>query len=241
MNAILYIGHGTRLKMGIQEVESFLKRVIQRIDVSIQEISFLELAKPSIEDGFVKCVERGATNIIVSPIFLLPASHIKIDIPQILENLMKRYPSVQVEVRNPLGLQNQILDGMVEHIKEKAIEISPHDSILIVGIGGDDPAIREIFQGITEGLSDRLGCSNISVCYIGSSKPGFEEALTLISKRESRIIVVPYLLFSGLLLNVIKQSTKRMQKQGQAILQTEPLGNHYMIEEIVIRGLTPNC
>lgn len=33
------------------------------------------MAKPSIQDAFTSCVERGANRVIVSPFFLLPGRH----------------------------------------------------------------------------------------------------------------------------------------------------------------------
>ena len=47
------------------------------IDVPIQEICFLELAAPSMDEGITKCVERGATKIAVVPILLLTAAPCK--------------------------------------------------------------------------------------------------------------------------------------------------------------------
>src|SRR6476660_4577382 len=112
MKAILYIGHGTRSKKGVKEADSFVKRVMAQIDVPIQEICFLELTDPCIEEGFFRCVERGATEITVIPLFLLSAGHIKKDIPQVLISLRKRYATIQVNVRDPFGVQGKILEGI---------------------------------------------------------------------------------------------------------------------------------
>ncbi|MFL6556918.1 MAG: sirohydrochlorin chelatase, partial [Bacillus sp. (in: firmicutes)] len=107
MRGILYIGHGTRSKEGAAEANSFIHRVMERIDVSIQEMSFLELTEPSIEEGFRRCVIRGATEITVIPLFLLSAGHIKEDIPQALTSLQKRFPNIEVKIRNPFGVQGR--------------------------------------------------------------------------------------------------------------------------------------
>ena len=58
-------------KEGAEEAQSFLHRVMDRISVEIQEISFLELTEPSIEEGFLRCVNRGATEITVVPLIFI--------------------------------------------------------------------------------------------------------------------------------------------------------------------------
>ncbi len=77
MKAILYICHGSRLKAAKEEAVAFITSCMNRVEVSIQEICFLELASPTIDEGFRTCVKRGATEIIVIPVFLLAAGHVK--------------------------------------------------------------------------------------------------------------------------------------------------------------------
>src|SRR3954471_14075512 len=114
MKAILYIGHGTRSKKGADEARAFIARVSERVDVAIQEISFLELTEPSIEEGFARCVEQGATEVTVVPLFLLAAGHIKQDIPNVLAELHLTYPDVSIEVKDPFGVQGTILNAVAE-------------------------------------------------------------------------------------------------------------------------------
>ena len=235
MKAILYIGHGTRSKKGAEEAKAFLQRVIERTDVPIQEISFLELTEPSIEEGFQKCVERGAVEITVVPIFLLAAGHIKEDIPAALSSLQVRYPNVKVHVRNPFGVKDKILDAIAELVRNVAGAVTLQDSLLIVGRGSSDPSIHASFGMIAEGIQKRLKTNHVSVCYLAATEPRLQEGLEMISnKAESRVIVIPYLLFSGLLLNEVDQNVRKKQKQGQQIIHTGTLSRHRAIEDIVI-------
>lgn len=235
MKAILYIGHGTRSKEGAAEAKTFVHRVMERIDVEIQEISFLELTKPDIEEGFLRCVNRGATEITVIPLFLLAAGHIKEDIPLALIALRKKYPNIRVNIRDPFGVQGKILDGIAELARETVMDISSQDSILIVGRGSSDDSIHTAFAEITKGIRERLGTDEVSVCYLAAAEPRLEEGLESISENTTgRIIVIPYLLFSGLLLNEVNQKVKKRQNQGQFIIHTGSLSKHRVIEDIII-------
>lgn len=236
MKAILYIGHGTRSKTGAEEVKSFLNRVIERVDTLIQEISFLELTEPSIEEGFRRCVERGATEITVVPIFLLAAGHIKDDIPNVLSVLSKQYPEVQINIRNPFGVQNRILDAIAELVRGAAGEVTSQDSLLIVGRGSSDPSIQTAFTQIANGIKARLQTNHVSVSYLAAAEPrlseGFEAAMEISS---GRVIVIPYLLFSGLLLAEVNQMVRNKQKERE-IICTGQLSRHRVIEDIVVKG-----
>ena len=239
MRAILYIGHGTRSKEGAAEAHSFIHRVMKRLNVEIQEISFLELTKPGIEEGFLNCVERGATEITVVPLFLLTAGHIKEDIPQALSSLCKKYPNIEVNIRDPFGVQGKILDGIAEMVRKTVFDLSPQDSILIVGRGSSDESIHTAFGMITRGISERLGIDHVEVCFLAAAEPRFPEALEAISEKATeRIIVIPYLLFSGLLLKEVDQMVRHRREVGQRIIHTGQLSKHRVIENIIIERAT---
>lgn len=239
MKAILYIGHGTRSKKGTEEVNVFIQRVIRRIDVPIQEISFLELNEPFIKEAFIRCVERGATEITVVPLFLLAAGHIKQDIPRTLSSLQTRFPHIQVNVKDPFGVQEGILDAMAELVRKTLVNVYPQDRLLIVGRGSSDPGILTYFAEIAGGIRDRLGMERISVSFLAAAEPRLREGLEIISeKADGRVIVVPYLLFSGLLIAEVNQEVRRRQKQGQHIYFTGPLSGQQIIEDIVIERAT---
>jgi sirohydrochlorin ferrochelatase len=204
------VGHGTRSKKGAEEAKQFLGRVIARVDAPIQQISFLELTEPYIPEGFGRCVAKGATEITVVPIFLLTAGHIKEDIPEALEPLRVKYPDVSVEVAPAFGVQERIVDAISELVKTSIGKVDPVDSVLVVGRGSSDPAIHGAFAEIKAGLEERLGVSRVSVCYLAATTPLFAEGIDSISSEAAgRVLVVPYLLFAGLLLSEVEREVRK--------------------------------
>ncbi|MBY0098644.1 sirohydrochlorin chelatase [Mesobacillus maritimus] len=241
MKAILYIGHGTRSKKGAEEAKSFLRRVITKVDFPIQEISFLELTEPFIDQGFHRCVERGATEIVVIPLFLLAAGHIKKDIPEALKRLKGNYPHVKVSMRDPFGVQDEILGAVEELVRGTVEDVSPADSLLIVGRGSSDPSIHTAFAEIATGIGKRLGMEKVSVCYLAAASPRFEEGLETVSKQATgKVIVIPYLLFSGLLLSEVIRNVRTRQRRGESIHCTGPLTEHRAIENLFIKQILTN-
>lgn len=235
MKAILYVGHGTRSKKGALEAKMFIENIMKKIPIQIQEMSFLELTSPSIDKGFHQCVARGATEIMIVPIFLLSAGHMKKDIPEVIGGLKKKYPTVQVTIGNAFGVQKEILDALAQLIILAVPDLSHDDALLIVGRGSSDPDIKKAFFEMEEGIKHRLKITEISTCYLAAAKPTFQEGLHgMLAKKRKRVIVIPYLLFSGLLLSEV---THWCQKFASKIVQVEPLSRHKAIQNVVIRSV----
>ncbi|MEH7123644.1 sirohydrochlorin chelatase [Bacillus sp. JJ1773] len=239
MKAILYIAHGTRSKKGADEARKFIAQVMNRVDIPIQEISFLELSEPLLEEGFKRCVEKGATIITVVPLFLLAAGHIKRDIPQTLSSLHARFPQIQIKVEDPFGVQSKILDAAAELIRGTAGDLLRNDCLLIVGRGSSDPQIQTDFSMIAQGIKNRLGIQYVSICYLAAVEPRLKRGMdTILEKADGRVIVLPYLLFSGLLSSEIEREVMKRIKAGKQLINIGPLSQHQIFEEIVIERAT---
>ncbi|WP_040209287.1 sirohydrochlorin chelatase [Neobacillus jeddahensis] len=239
MKAILYIGHGTRSKKGANEVKAFVGKVMEQVDVPIQEVSFLELTEPSIAEGFRKCVQKGATEITVVPLFLLAAGHIKHDIPQALQKLQASFPEIHVVLKDPFGVQTRILDAIAELIKDSTGTIKREDQVLLVGRGSSDPSVLADFAQITVGLKERLALKDVSVCFLAAAEPRLKAGFEMVmEKAVGRVIVVPYLLFSGLLIAEVNQEIRKWQKLDRMVYCTDLLSSHKTIEAIVIDRAT---
>ncbi|MGN1386240.1 MAG: sirohydrochlorin chelatase [Bacillus sp. (in: firmicutes)] len=235
MRAILYVGHGTRAKKGAEEAKRFLQSVMDKVNEPIQEISFLELTEPSIEAGFRRCVEQGATSIDVVPIFLLTAGHMKHDIPDALQVLQEQYPHVNVKLLEAFGVQEQILDAIAELVQDTAGVLSPHDSVLLVGRGSSDVTIQNDFANIASGLRARIGVERVDVCYLAAAEPSFADGLEKICREaNASIVVVPYLLFGGLLLSEVQSAVRKKQQAGQLIVAANALSRHAAIQDLVV-------
>jgi sirohydrochlorin ferrochelatase len=210
------------------------------VSVSIQELSFLELADPNIETGFNRCVGRGATEIEIIPLFLLEADHINKDIPQVLTVLRSRFPSVKIRLQKPFGVHDQMLDGVAEAIKKRVQNITPQDYFLIVGRGSSDPMVPSAFNKISSRIQERIRAAHISVSYLAAAEPSMVESLDHISaeKRYERVVVIPYLLFPGLLLSKIEKEVQRRQKDGQNIIHLDCLSSYHFLEQIIVERVS---
>lgn len=117
MRAVLLISHGSRITKTKQEVMQLVEKIKILRKISFVEYAFLEIESPSIPEGIVECVKKGATEIIVLLNFLNAGRHVDSDIPRILNEARQQFPNVKILLTEPIGqhsgipqLFSQILD-----------------------------------------------------------------------------------------------------------------------------------
>lgn len=118
MHAILLIDHGSTYKPAndmLSEVAALLKKKSPHTHI---EIAHMELASPTIEDGFRACVKNGATHIIAHPYMLSPGRHATTDIPNLVKAISQKFSGISYKVTKPLGIHPLIADIILDRITE---------------------------------------------------------------------------------------------------------------------------
>lgn len=226
MNAVLFVGHGSRVKDGVEQAKNFLAQAKEGIQYQIQETCFLELAEPDILTGIKSCIEQGATRISVVPVLLLTAVHAKKDIPEVLEQAQKLYPNVEIVYGRALGIHDKIIDSLLDRVLEQ--EAPGEDaSALIIGRGSSDPDIKVALHKIANKLHNKYPFKNVDVCFMYGAKPGFTEGLNIQKQKgHEQVFVIPYLLFTGILMNEITAEVQALNSEKQRFILCDSLGFH---------------
>src|ERR1044071_539456 len=109
---VIIVDHGSRLAESNQMLEQlaalFADRFASRHE--IVEPAHMELCEPSIASAYARCVERGATRIVVCPFFLGPGKHWTGDIPRLTAQAAADFPQTRYHVTMPLGIDELILE-----------------------------------------------------------------------------------------------------------------------------------
>jgi len=66
-----------------------------------------------IPDGIKKCVNDGATEIIVLTYFLNSGRHVIEDIPNIVNETVPHYPEVNIKISQHLGSSELMMDLLI--------------------------------------------------------------------------------------------------------------------------------
>ncbi len=110
--AVLLIAHGSREPSANDDLRALASRLAATGEHPIVVASFLELAEPNIAAGGDRCVDEGATCVLMVPYFLSAGVHLRRDLTAAREALQARHPGVAFYLGPPLG-PHPLLDQLV--------------------------------------------------------------------------------------------------------------------------------
>ncbi len=114
MKAILLIDHGSR-RGEANEMLVDVAALVERLSNGAVLVcpAHMELAEPSIAQGFAECVRRGATEVIAVPYMLSPGRHSTQDIPRMVGEAAQTH-AVPFRVTPALGLDEKLAAVVLE-------------------------------------------------------------------------------------------------------------------------------
>ncbi len=199
--ALLVIGHGTKHATGVEQFGELVARVRAAVPYTDVEGGFLELAPPPIQDVTARLVAAGHRTVDVVPLVLVAAGHSKGDIPAALRREELRHPGLSFRYARPLGPHPALL-GEAE---ARLLDVVPREgwadtAVVLVGRGATDPDANAEIAKTARLLQEGRGFGTVETCFISLAEPsvpaGLERARRL---GFSRIVVLPWFLFSGVL------------------------------------------
>ncbi len=218
---LLAIGHGTRNNRGRQTFLDFVA-TYQKLDPSRPVIPcFLELTKPTIQEGIEACIEQGFRKITALPILLFAARHNKFDVPNELDRASADYPQLSINYGRHFGITPKIIQLWRDRLlqldrpENNPHNISREDTVLLfVGRGSSDPDANGDVYKLARIMWEGSGYKTVETCFIGITHPRLEEGFRrAYLYQPKRIIVLPYFLFTGTLMEKIFTITTQQEEQ----------------------------
>ncbi len=201
---VLLVGHGSREQTGNDEFLRFCDVVRPHLGPERIESCFIELTTPHVPESLDRCVELGAGRVIVLPVILLAAGHVKVELPHELDEARARHPGVEFLYGRHIGLDPLVIEIMRERLAavEHDAAWPPEDTaILVVGRGSSDPDANSDLYKLSRLLWESRRYPWVESCFIGVTGPSLPEGLARCAALGARrIIVAPYFLFTGVLI-----------------------------------------
>ncbi|WP_226665786.1 sirohydrochlorin chelatase [Metabacillus litoralis] len=232
--AVLYVCHGSRVPKARDEAVEFIQLVKPKVNAPIQEVCFLELAEPSIDEGFRSCVEQGATHIAVIPLLLLTAAHAKSDIPEEVVHAAAHFPNVEVTYGKPIGVDDRLTKMLVEKMNEKS-PISDESVAVLVGRGSSDMDVVNDLNEISYRLQSKSNLKKVHTCFLTAAEPKFSQSIEeYFQSSETSIFVIPYLIFTGLLKKEVDETIAKYDWGSRRVEVCSYLGPHPILLDIFV-------
>ncbi len=215
-SGIMVCGHGSRDAEGVHEFTSMVAGLRTLFPQSEVESGFLEFARPTIGEGLEALRARGIRHILAVPAMLFAAGHVKNDIPSELNSFAAAHPDMTIQFGRELAIDPRMINAAAARVEEaeKAADspIDRSDSLLmLVGRGTNDPDANANIAKISRLLAEGLGYGWSEVCFSGTAHPRVDEGLEIAQRLGfGRIVVLPYFLFTGVLVKRIYQQTDQV-------------------------------
>lgn len=252
---IVFLAHGTRLAEGTEECMGFtceIEGIVRKLcpyffDHAEFRTAFLELQAPDFQHVVMELVSCGCTQILLCPLFLFEAGHMKEDLPQLLEQVRIAYPHIVVQcVQGSIGVTHEVLHATSEHIDlamEQRLSTVAHRAVLLVGRGSRDEQALQTFQSVATQIAARTGFHPHDVACACLTGLGLrlEQGLTrLVDAGVKQIVLVPYLLFQGVLMQRLPEQIeawKQLNHSSVEVFLTLPLARHSAVSEGIARRI----
>jgi sirohydrochlorin ferrochelatase/(2Fe-2S) ferredoxin len=210
---LLIVGHGSRDPNANDEFEALVATYrAARSDIEVAH-GYVELARPSLSTALRDLAQR-AESVVVLPLFLFAAGHVKNDIPLVLSQARQDFPSVRFTVANALGVHPNLVELAFERARAvlEGVREAAKTAVVVVGRGSSDPDANGDFCKVVRLLAEGREIGWVLPCFIGITRPLFEETVELVARaRPERIVVMPYFLFGGRLISKIREEVEAFQ------------------------------
>lgn len=170
----------------------------------------MELSEPSVDTVIDELVAAGTTEVVVVPLLLVRGGHYTTDIPEILDKACRRNPALTVRYAQPLGPSEALHDLVTRRIDAAIADdlaaARADTSVVLVSNGASDPAANAEIARVSNVLWQELGYRAAGHAFAGFGEPRVAEVLEKVRLGgANRIVLAPYILFSGVLTERIEQ------------------------------------
>ena len=219
---VMLCGHGSRDADAVKEFAVLSEHLKERLPHYPVEYGYLEFATPIIRSGLDALKAKGVTRVLAVPGMLFAAGHAKNDIPSVL-NTYAAQNRLRIDYGKELGIDPKMMRAAADRVQEALDQVPGdvprHETLLVVvGRGASDPDANSNISKVTRLLWEGFGFGWAETAYSGVTfplvEPGLEHAAKLGYRR---IIVFPYFLFSGILVQRIYDATDAVAKRHPAI------------------------
>jgi sirohydrochlorin ferrochelatase len=118
--ALIVVSHGSRREASNEEVRQLAQQLSTHQENSFEDVSaaFLELAEPSVPDGIMAAIERGAEEVTVLPFFLSAGRHVTQDIPAEVDKARRQKPDAVIRIAPYIGRAPEMTEIVLRLAKD---------------------------------------------------------------------------------------------------------------------------
>lgn len=219
MNAttILLVGHGSREPSGNDEVERFVAQWRAAHSRWRTELCFIEFAEVEVEEGLARAAQ-GSERVVVVPLILNAAGHVKLEIPAHIARARQRFAHVRFDYAPHLGVCEPILAVVQRQLRRCMQALDMPDplttGVVLLGRGSSDRHANGEMAKMARWLQEESQHEIVDLAFTGIAFPRLERVV----QRQAllglcQVVVLPYYLFTGTLIQRIARQVEHLRAQ----------------------------
>ncbi len=261
VRAVMLVGHGS-LRSGAGAAMIRLAERAQAARVApIVSAGFLNYSQPTFGETLARCVESGASNVIIQPYFLVPGKFVREDLARLAEAGRLAHPGLSIQVAQPFGDHPALARLLLKRALEaEYLAANPHiihrlprpleggagwrplhrlhrTGLLIMAHGSPHPESNAPIYGIAKRVRACGRYAAVTVCFMDLNQPSIPDAIDDMTGRGIRhLIATPYFLQLG---NHVKDdlptiiAAARIRHPASTILLTEHLAYDRLLVSVI--------
>lgn len=202
----LLLVHGMRRGNLNERLSAFIEDLMSPQELEFST-AFLESDSQNPYIVIERLIEECATHIVITPMLILSASHMKEDVSEITGHFKSSHPLVKMEVRPTLAAHPLTKEIVKQRVSDSQGPKAPGTGVIIIAHGNARfPETDEALASFTDGLDMEYDAHPLMLY----GNLSFEALLPEISKQYQHMIIVPLFLYDGYLVNKIKSKLHEM-------------------------------
>ena len=113
-SAILLFAHGARDPSWAEPFRRIVARLRHKQPGTRIELAFLEMMLPTLDSAVAGLAAEDIAHITVVPLFLAQGGHLKQDLPRLLDDIRKHYPTLRIDVTNAIGDSEELTNAIAD-------------------------------------------------------------------------------------------------------------------------------
>jgi sirohydrochlorin cobaltochelatase len=112
---VVLFAHGARDPRWAEPFERLASLVGERLGAERVTLAYLELMQPDLDGAITSLVEAGCEAATIVPVFLGQGSHLRKDLPRLVDAARSRHPQLRIDVANAVGEDPGVLAAIADY------------------------------------------------------------------------------------------------------------------------------
>ena len=213
-DTVLVVGHGSREESGNDEIRQFVDQWRVRSPLLKIELCFIEFAPPEMNAALLHAA-RSSRRVLVVPLILNAAGHVKMEIPEAVEQARLAHPQCDILLAPHLTACDPVLAILKRRLRKSMAALDMPDptttGVVLLGRGSSDRGANGEMAKMARWLLEEGDHELVDLAFTGITWPRLEKVVqrqVMLGMRQ--LVVLPYYLYTGTLMQRIHRQVEHL-------------------------------